>query len=151
MIYIRRTVQRISLDSGYKKTQIIIGEPKTTKSKRDIPIPNHMLPIFDEIKCSQKNVYFLSGTNKCYEPRRMQLIFHRYLNLAGLTPRGIHCTRHTFATRWVELGVDTKTLSEILGHSNIRTTLDKYVHISEKTKRENINKLVPYTHLDLLP
>lgn len=79
----------------------------------------------------------------------MQAAFHRYLDEAGLSRRGIHCTRHTFATRWVELGVDIKTLSEILGHTSIRITLDKYVHISEKVKRENINKIQPLFAFDI--
>lgn len=73
----------------------------------------------------------------------MQRVFTEYLEKAGIPRRGFHCTRHTFATRWVELGADIKTLSEILGHNSIQITLDKYVHISEKTKRENINKIQP--------
>lgn len=72
------------------------------------------------------------------------------MDLAGLSRRGIHCTRHTFATRWIELGVDIKTLSEILGHASINITLDRYVHISEKVKRDNINKLTPYISLSSL-
>jgi len=43
-------------------------------------------------------------------------------------------------TRSVELGFDIKTLSEILGHSSVRTTMDRYVHTSSEKKRENMNK-----------
>lgn len=147
-IYVQRTVQRIGVQGQKKKTAIIIGEPKSAKSKREIPIPDHLLTVLRELKCGQSSTFFLSDSEKCYEPRRMQAAFHRYLDKAGLSRRGIHCTRHTFATRWVEQGIDIKTLSEILGHTNIRTTLDKYVHISEKVKRENINKIKPTLSFD---
>ena len=48
-------------------------------------------------------------------------------------------------TRSVELGFDIKTLSEILGHSSVRTTMDRYVHTSSEKKRENMNKLNLYS------
>ena len=52
-----------------------------------------------------------------------------------------HTFRHTFATRCVELGFDVKTLSEILGHSSVKITLDRYVHSSMELKRKNMEKL----------
>ena len=149
IIYVQRTVQRIGVDGEKSGTKILIGEPKSSKSKREIPIPDHLIDILKRRKENQSENFFLSNSPQCYEPRRIQAAFHRYLDLAGLSHRGIHCTRHTFATRWVELGVDVKTLSEILGHTNIRITLDKYVHISEKVKRKNINKIQPLHPLDI--
>ncbi|MGN1048714.1 MAG: tyrosine-type recombinase/integrase [Eubacteriales bacterium] len=149
MIYVRRTVQRICVQGEERKTAVVMGEPKSAKSKRDIPIPDHLLTVLRDLKNGQTGNFFLSDTGKCHEPRRMQAAFHRYLDEAGLSRRGIHCTRHTFATRWVELGVDIKTLSEILGHTSIRITLDKYVHISEKVKRESINKIQPLFAFDI--
>lgn len=143
ILFIQRTVQRISVSDQDAKSKIVVGEPKSASSKREIPIPNHLIPILTTLKPYKKDLFFLSDDTSCVEPRRVQNAFHHYLDLAGLSHRGIHCTRHTFATRWVENGVDIKTLSEILGHTGIRITLDKYVHISEKTKRENINKIQP--------
>ena len=52
-----------------------------------------------------------------------------------------HALRHTFATRCIENNFDIKTLSEILGHSNVKTTLELYVHSSMELKRKNMNKL----------
>ena len=52
-----------------------------------------------------------------------------------------HTLRHTFATRCVEAGFDMKTLSEILGHSNVATTMNLYVHPNLELKRENMNRL----------
>lgn len=141
-LFVRRTVQRVSGESGSKST-VIIGPPKSTKSEREIPIPDHLLNMLKSLKKEHVNHYYLSNSERCFEPRRMQRCFSYYLSKAGLEHRGFHCTRHTFATRWVEAGLDIKTLSEILGHTSIRVTMDKYVHISEKTKRENINKIRP--------
>lgn len=145
LLYIRRTVQRVSFnDSGGQKTVVMIGPPKSFKSEREIPIPEHLLEYLKKWKKEQKDNYFLSDSPHCYEPRRMQRAYQFYLKKAEIEPLGFHSTRHTFATRWVEAGIDIKTLSEILGHTSIRITMDKYVHISEKTKRENINKIKPF-------
>ena len=52
-----------------------------------------------------------------------------------------HALRHTFATRSIEVGFDVKSLSEILGHSSVNITLDRYVHSSFELKTENMKKL----------
>ncbi|MGN0962873.1 MAG: site-specific integrase, partial [Clostridia bacterium] len=143
ILYVRRTVQRIVSNDSDKKTKIAIGPPKSFSSLREIPIPYHVLSLLRQSDQGAGNTYFLSNTTHCFEPRRMQRAFYRFLEKAGLSRRGFHCTRHTFATRWIEIGADIKTLSEILGHNSIQITLDKYVHISEKTKRENMNKIRP--------
>lgn len=146
---VRRTVQRVAMPMGEQKTQVIVGEPKTPRSKRQIPLADNVIALLSSLKPSEPDTYFLSDTKKCFEPRRMQLAFRRYLDMAGLRKRGFHSTRHTFATRWVELDIDKKTLSEILGHAGIAVTLDKYVHISDKTKRENMKKFYPLTSLTI--
>ena len=144
ILFVRRTVQRITVSKGAKKTEIHIGAPKSSSSLREIPLPDHLLRLLKQLNKGADHTYFLSDTDRCFEPRRMQRVFSEYLEKANIPHRGFHCTRHTFVTRWVELGADIKTLSEILGHTGIQITLDKYVHISEKTKRENINKIQPF-------
>ena len=49
--------------------------------------------------------------------------------------------RHTFATNCIENGADVKSVSEILGHSNVTITLNKYVHPTMDTKRNHLNSL----------
>jgi len=74
-------------------------------------------------------------------PRTYEYRFHRVLDRCGLPSINYHALRHTFATRCIELGVDVKTLSEILGHANVSTTLNTYVHSSMERKREQLEKL----------
>ena len=64
------------------------------------------------------------------------------LKTCGIPPIKIHALRHQFSCRWVEHGFDTKSLSEILGHTSVRTTLDLYVHIQAETKRQYMNQMM---------
>ena len=52
-----------------------------------------------------------------------------------------HILRHTFATKCIEVGMDIKSLSEVLGHSDIKVTLSVYVHSSDKIKKKYLEKL----------
>ena len=71
----------------------------------------------------------------------MQNKFQKYVKECGISRANFHSLRHTFATRCVEVGFDIKSLSEILGHSSVKITLDKYVHCSMDLKRMNMSKL----------
>ena len=71
----------------------------------------------------------------------MQNRFKRYISEANISDANFHATRHTFATRCVEVGFDVKTLSEILGHANVNITLNRYVHSSFELKCSNMSKL----------
>ena len=79
------------------------------------------------------------------EPRTMQNKFKGYLDKGQISDANFHSLRHTFATRCIEAGFDIKTLSEILGHSSVKITLDRYVHSSMELKRSNMEKLTPIT------
>ena len=77
------------------------------------------------------------------EPRTLQNRFRNYVEASGIEHANYHALRHTFATRCVELGFEIKSLSEILGHSNVNITLNKYVHSSIELKKQNMEKLNP--------
>jgi len=51
-----------------------------------------------------------------------------------------HAIRHTFATKAVEQQMDLKTISEILGHSDVKFTMSRYVHSSIERKHNEINR-----------
>lgn len=130
---IRRTVQRIMKKNGSRSTELIVSSPKSKTSERTIPIPDFLYSLLAKYK-ADNNAYILSGSTKITEPRTMQYRFKSMLKKAGLPSVNYHCLRHMFATNCVKLGFDVKTLSEILGHSNVEITLNRYVHSSMERK-----------------
>lgn len=76
------------------------------------------------------------------ETRSYQRIFESILNKCRIKNYNFHCLRHTFATRALELGMDIKTLSEILGHTNVVITLNRYAYSLLEYKIQEMNKIV---------
>lgn len=142
IITINKTMQRLkNLDKNAKrKTKIVIDVPKSQKSVRDIPIPSFLLNLLEEYKTNDK-AYILTGTVDYIEPRVYQQMFKRYLEESGIPDINFHALRHTFATRAVEQEFDIKSLSEILGHSSVKFTLERYVHPSYAYKKMNLEKM----------
>lgn len=139
-VVINKTVQRIrntDNKSGFK-TSLIIDTPKSVSSSRIIPLPKF---IIDLLKKYRTQGYLLTGNEKYIEPRAYQYKFKKYLIEANIEAINFHALRHTFATRAIEKGFDANTLSEILGHSSVKTTLEKYVHTSMEQKRKQMEKL----------
>jgi integrase len=139
---INSTMQRIPdfTDSG-NKTQVVITSPKSKCSIRTIPLPDFLVALLRPVAVHPK-AYLLTGERlRFVEPRTVQNHFKAYVKACGIADANFHCLRHTFATRCIELGFDVKTLSEILGHSNVNITLGRYVHSSLDLKRANMAKL----------
>ena len=143
-IKIESTLQRLQIDkddNNSSKTKIYISEPKTFSSLRTIPFPLFLLPIIKSFQ-SLPEAFILSGSERVIvEPRTMQNRFKKYLELGGINDANFHSLRHTFATRCIESNFDIKSLSEILGHSSVKITLDKYVHSTMKQKKINMEKI----------
>lgn len=141
-LFIRKTVQRVQIEDSQSKTEIIISDPKSRSSVRDIPLPEFLIELCDKVYSDlQPDDFLLTGKSKCMEPRALQYHFKKYINECNLENINFHSLRHTFATRCVENGFEIKTLSEILGHVNVNITLNRYVHSSIDLKRENMEKL----------
>lgn len=137
-IRVNKTIQRVQND-GY--TEILILPPKTISSNRIIPIPKELMGLLKSKKAH--GTVLKQDNGKQIEPRLMQIKFKKYTAECGIENINFHSLRHSFATRCVELGFDIKTLSEILGHSDVKTTLNKYVHSSmeQKSKQMDLLKL----------
>ncbi|MCL2312762.1 MAG: site-specific integrase [Firmicutes bacterium] len=144
-IKINKTIQRVknfeSIDGS--KTKLIEESPKSKTSARKIPLPDFLLLMLKNHYIATQGIYFLTGTSNYIEPRTYQNYFKRYLKDCGVKTTNFHVLRHTFATRCINNGCDVKALSEILGHTNINITLERYVHSSFEQKRININKVLP--------
>ncbi len=137
-ITINRTAMRLSTGTH---TKLVVQTPKTDNSYRTIPITKDMSELLLSLQNgASSDTYILSASNtKPYEPRTLQDRFKSFLKRMGLPNRNFHSLRHTFATRVIERGCDPKAVSEILGHKNVKTTLELYVHSSMQHKREIVD------------
>lgn len=136
-IIINKTIMRIKSEQG--KTEVKIGSPKSESSNRIIPTPKCLLPMINQFR---GNGYVLSNDKLKYtEPRLMQIKFGKMIDECKIKKANFHALRHTFATRCIEAGVDVKTLSEFLGHSDVKTTLNRYVHSSFELKQKSMEQL----------
>lgn len=86
--------------------------------------------------------FVVSEQKTFVSPRTFEYRYHKILELFDIEQVNYHSLRHTFATRCIERGVDCKSLSEILGHSNVNITLNTYVHSSMELKIIQIEKLI---------
>ncbi len=150
-IQVRMTMQRVQTPEQSPRTRVIVTAPKSPCSVRVIPVPDFLKPMLLAAR-REPDCYFLTGTSDSFlEPRTMQNHFRRILADCSIEGAVFHTLRHTFATRCIEQGFDLKTLSEILGHSDIGITMNRYVHPSMTFKRENMNKLASLFEGNLLP
>ena len=141
LIYIKKTLQRVY--TVEKKTEIIIDSSKTESSIRSIPMSDKIYHILKDVHNKQsEKAFFLTGTRDQYiEPRSYQNMFKRILKASKVKEYNFHVLRHTFATNCIKVGMDIKSLSEILGHASVDVTLNRYVHSSYDMKKKFLEKL----------
>ncbi len=140
-IYITNTIERM-YNKRARTSKLFIGLPKTEHSIRSIPISNKLYEILLSLKERyEKECFLLTGNVKPLEPRRYQYIFKEILKKIEIDDYKFHALRHTFATNCIEVGMDIKSLSEILGHADAKITLSIYVHSSDKMKKKYLEKL----------
>ncbi len=125
-----------------QKTKVVLTDPKTNTSVRVIPLTDYAMKLCRRFTVSDPEAFVLTGDSIHYiEPRTLQYRLERYTADCGLAGVHFHVLRHTFATRCVEVGFEIKSLSEILGHTSPKFTLERYVHSSMELKRTNMDKL----------
>ncbi len=142
LIYIKNIVTRVRSFDTKNKTKLILSTPKTKKSIRILPIPNKIYEILvSRSENINKEYYLLTNSRRFMDPRTFYNHYKKVLSSLNINNYTLHDLRHTFATSCIELGTDPKTLMELLGHSNVTTTLNIYVHSSIDTKRNIVNQL----------
>ncbi len=144
IIHVRRTIQRIyTIDEGIRKTELILDTPKTKNSIREIPMSKDLLRMMKPIKKIVNNSFFvLTNEAKPTEPRTYRAYYKNLMKELGIPDLKFHGLRHSFATRCIESKCDYKTVSVLLGHSNISTTLNLYVHPNLEQKKKAINQML---------
>lgn len=142
IIHIKRNISRVKCFDCNKKTKLIVSSPKTASSIRDLPLPEKIIPLLKNAKKdANNNYYILTNSEKFRDPRTYYNHYKQVLKVIAIDDHSYHELRYTFASNCIELGMDNKTLMELLGHSNITTTLNIYVQSSMTNKRKFINKL----------
>lgn len=135
IISINRSSQYLSDMGVFTKT------PKTESSIREIAIPEFIISLLEEYKLwyeKQKSIYgelwtnsdrlFVQADGKPMHPSSISKWFVRYVSTIGLPVINFHGLRHTNASLLVAQNVDIAVISARLGHAQISTTLDFYVH-----------------------
>jgi len=143
IISVNRTIQRIYvIEDGSRKTELILDTPKTKNSIREIPISKDLLRILKPFKKIVNPSFFvLTNDIKPTEPRTYRSYYKNLMKELKMPDLKFHGLRHSFATRCIESNCDYKTVSVLLGHSNISTTLNLYVHPNMEQKKKAIEQM----------
>ena len=143
-IKVRRTIQRIYTieNDGKKATELIIDTPKTKTSNREIPMSKDILSICKPLfKIINQDFFVLTNDAKPTEPRTYRSYYKRVMDELEIPLIKFHGLRHSFATQCIAKKIDVKTVSVLLGHSNVSTTFNLYVHPDMEQKKSAINQL----------
>lgn len=130
-ISITKTLSRINnTQTSLPKTKIIMDLPKSETSVRLIPLTPKLSTFLKERRPHTNDLFVLTRTEQYIEPHNYYEKYKTFLSNCGIKKHTFHALRHSFATNCIEKGFDPKTLSELLGHSNVKITLERYVHPS---------------------
>ena len=132
----------------------VIGEPKTERSRRDVPLSPATVALLRSVKVSQAverlkaaSIWVETGhvsttqIGTAVDPRNALRAISTGAKASGMPDVGLHTLRHSFATHMLEAGVPLHTVSELLGHSSVAVTGDVYGHVSTEGARSAVERL----------
>ena len=157
-IHIRRTVATITVfdADNNKSKQTIIQIPKTKNLVRDIPLPKSLKPIFkkalilkteerfragESYNMENQEFIFLSALGNFINAGNIDKTWSKYLKSLKIPHKKFHALRHTYATKQFENNIPLKTVSMLLGHSDISMTANIYTHVLKKQKEKSVDIL----------
>lgn len=140
VLRVTKTVYREQDESGVWR--LYVDRPKTRSSERVIPLPGFLMARLRTYRRGRVEPYVVENADGTrMSTRSYQYLFTRLTEAAGVRRLNFHALRHTFATQALECGMDVKTLSELMGHTNASITLNRYCHSLTETKVRMMNKL----------
>ena len=122
-----------------KGGRLVTGETKTGTGKRTITLPPSTAGLLAQRKKSSYSQWIFPNPLRPEQPANPNAAYNHLKTLlkrAGLPSIRFHDLRHTFATHALASGVDAKTLSGILGHTQASFTLDTYTHVTGDMQRQ---------------
>lgn len=145
LLYVKRTL------TNDKEFAIILGnKTKTYAGNRTLPIPDFLMPIFEEqIKYLNGNLHnLIFTTNDNYIRtsainKELKRIFEEELKTSSKNI-STHCLRHTYGTRCVEAGMTAVVLQRLMGHKDVTVTLNTYTSVFNKFKEDELEKVNNY-------
>lgn len=144
-LYVKRT-----LTNDKEFTIILENKTKTYSGNRILPIPEFLVPIFEEqLKYTNENLHNLIFTNNDSYIRtsainkEIKRIFKEELNVNSKNI-STHCLRHTYGTRCIEAGMTAVVLQRLMGHKDVTVTLNTYTSVFNKFKEDELEKVNKY-------
>ena len=158
-----------AMEFRHKQHEWRAGPPKTKKSYRTIPLTDTAYQILRDLYLGREYrkeaseldkvlTYIDRRTAKQAELHMRDLVFINYrtgmpaknssydthlyklCDRAGIEHFCMHALRHTYATRAIESGMQPKVLQKLLGHASIKTTMDRYVHVTDDSMLQAVRQ-----------
>ena len=144
LIHVRSTVSR-----GLEYRTFIKEGAKTDAGVRDIPINKMLEPVLrSSLEQKRRNplglVFYDHIKNDLITTSQVNCFFHRICKKAGISKRGQHALRHTFATRCIEAEIPPVVLKTWMGHKDIHMTLDIYADVFDNMNNSAMEKFEGY-------
>ena len=130
-------------DSGKKYCCIKQPSTKTKNGSRIVPLNDEAVRALISLRGINGGVPYVFATKngKRIHPRNIDRTFRGILQRCGIPCTGVHSLRHTFASRLFAKGIDVKTVSELLGHSDVGITYDTYIHLIQEQRAAAVSAI----------
>ena len=144
-ITVRSNVVYVKDRTNSSKKYCCIKQPstKTKSGSRIVPLNDEAVRALISLRGINGDVPYIFATKKGkrIHPRNIDRTFRGILHRCGIQSTGVHSLRHTFASRLFAKGIDVKTVSELLGHSDVGITYDTYIHLIHEQRAEAVNAI----------
>jgi integrase len=145
-IMVRSSLARLP---GKRGTRYVITEPKTDRSRRVVPLLPEVVEVLRSVRKGQlerpgkldQGLVFCTEAGSPLDAAKVSLAFRRAVEASGMPRVRFHDLRHGAVSLLIERGVDLATVSAIIGHSSISTTVDMYGHLTESHKAAAMARL----------